>query len=144
MPAPKSIICIETGIIYESIHGAEKLLGKRLNIQAVLSGKRETAGGYHWRYTTEDDFKPRLLKGTTEDTPYTNPSHFVKCVETGEIFHSIREAARKMHVDEINIRSCLRGKQKTSCGFHWEYYFDKDKSQNQTNKNNKNNKNNKQ
>ena len=137
MPAPKSIICIETGIIYSSIHSAEKLLGKRLNIQAVLSGKRPKAGGYHWRYTTEDDFKPRLLDGTTEDTPYAKPSHFVRCVETGEIFHSIREAARRVNTDEINIRSCLHGKQKTSCGFHWEYYFDKDKQQNQTNKNNK-------
>lgn len=137
MPAPKSIICIETGIIYSSIHSAEKLLGKRLNIQAVLSGKREKAGGYHWRYTTEDDFKPVLLDGATEDVSYAKPSHFVRCVETGEIFYSIREAARRMGVNEINIRNCLHGKNKTSCCYHWEYYFDKDKQQNQTNKNNK-------
>lgn len=137
MPAAKSIICIETGIIYESIHGAEKLLGKRLNIQAVLSKKRETAGGYHWRYTTEDDFKSILLCGTTEETTYSKPSKFVKCIETGEIFFSIREAARKTKVDQGNLTNCLNGKHKACGGYHWEYYFEKDKQQNQTNKNNK-------
>lgn len=134
MPAPKSIICIETGIIYSSIHSAEKLLGKRLNIQAVLSGKREKAGGYHWRYTTEDDFKPKSAGNLSKVSP---GGYLIKCVETGEVFRSIREAARRVNTDEINIRSCLHGRQQTSCGFHWEFYFDKDKQQNQTNKNNK-------
>ena len=133
MPAPKSIICIETGIIYESIHSAEKLLGKRLNIQAVLSGKRETAGGYHWRYTTEDDFKPVLLDGTTGETAYSKPSKFVRCVETGEIFHSIRAATKKTKAIRCHLIECLRGERKTCGGYHWEYYFDKDKPQNKAN-----------
>lgn len=45
----KKIICIETGIIYESQSQAETTL-KINNINHVLKGKRQRAGGYHWRY----------------------------------------------------------------------------------------------
>lgn len=45
----------------------------------------------------------------------------VVCVETGEVFSSIRAAAQKYGVDDSAIGRCLRGKAKTSCGFHWEY-----------------------
>ena len=46
----KRILCVETGIIYESQVAAEKTTGiSRKNICAVCSGKRLTAGGYHWK-----------------------------------------------------------------------------------------------
>ena len=47
----KSVVCIETGIIYESIMAAETLTKTDgSSISAVCKGKRKTAGGYHWRY----------------------------------------------------------------------------------------------
>ena len=50
----KKIVCIETGIIFISIHDA----GKKLNIEATnickaLKGKTKTCGGYHWEYYNE-------------------------------------------------------------------------------------------
>ena len=48
----KKVLCIETGIIYDSMHTAEKETGaKYKNISKVCKGEygRKTAGGYHWR-----------------------------------------------------------------------------------------------
>ena len=42
----------------------------------------------------------------------------VICVETGEIFDSAKEVARKKN---IQIFCCLRGEAKTAGGYHWKY-----------------------
>lgn len=48
---PKAILCVESGITYPSSTVAGKALGiDRKNINKVTNGKRETAGGYHWRW----------------------------------------------------------------------------------------------
>ena len=48
-------------------------------------------------------------------------SRAVICVETGEVFSSIRKAAEKYGVDASALGRCLRGKSKTSAGYHWVY-----------------------
>jgi hypothetical protein len=45
-------------------------------------------------------------------------SHKVRCVETGIIYESIREAIRCTKIPGIG--KCLKNKQKTSGGYHWE------------------------
>lgn len=48
----KKVLCVETGIIYDSMHTAEKETGaKYKNISKVCKGEygRKTAGGYHWK-----------------------------------------------------------------------------------------------
>lgn len=44
------------------------------------------------------------------------------CVETGETFSSITEAADKHNVTIGAISRVLRGKSGTCCGLHWSYY----------------------
>lgn len=46
----------------------------------------------------------------------------VICIETGKIFNSVNEASEYINVNPSTLCSCLKGKQKTSGGFHWEYY----------------------
>lgn len=47
----KKILCVETATIYDTIGEAEKQTNiKKPNISKVLSGKRKTAGCFHWRY----------------------------------------------------------------------------------------------
>lgn len=49
--ASKPIICVETGIIYESAMDAYRKTGIKNNtISHVLNGRHKTAGGYHWRF----------------------------------------------------------------------------------------------
>ena len=47
----KPVVCVETGIIYESIMYAAIFTNiDHSSISAVCRGKRKSAGGYHWRY----------------------------------------------------------------------------------------------
>ena len=47
----KPVVCVETGIIYESItHAAKRNKIDSSSLSKVCKGLRETAGGYHWRY----------------------------------------------------------------------------------------------
>lgn len=51
--ASKKVICVETGIIYNSIREAERLTGIcNTNISACCLGRyrHKTAGGYHWKH----------------------------------------------------------------------------------------------
>lgn len=51
-------------------------------------------------------------------------SHFktkVMCIETNEIFNSIREAGEKYNIKETHISRVCRGGRKTTGGYHWKY-----------------------
>ena len=45
----------------------------------------------------------------------------VKCVDTGVVYRSIREAARAVKTSEGNIHSCLSGKTRRAAKLRWEY-----------------------
>ena len=44
-----------------------------------------------------------------------------KCIETNEIFNSIREAEAKYNLNNSHITACCKGSRKTHGGYHWEY-----------------------
>ena len=47
----KKVLCVETGVIYESIKEASRQTGiDNSGISKVCRGVRKTAGGYHWQY----------------------------------------------------------------------------------------------
>ena len=50
----------------------------------------------------------------------------VRCVETGEIFPSIKAAGDWLGKHKYGINLCLLGKQKTCGGYHWERVLDKE------------------
>ena len=45
----------------------------------------------------------------------------IRIVETGEIFESQRECARRLGCSEATVSRCLTGKLSTHLGFHFEY-----------------------
>ena len=47
--------------------------------------------------------------------------HQVRCVETGIIYKSSREASRKLKISQSGISLCCVNKRKTAGGYHWEY-----------------------
>lgn len=55
-----------------------------------------------------------LIKRTHKGTP-------IRIVETGEVFESVRECARRIGCTQQNISNCLAGRQSTSRGYHFEY-----------------------
>lgn len=53
-PNRKKVICVETGIVYDSITDASKQTGlNRTKIVAVCTGNRKTTGGYHFKHYDE-------------------------------------------------------------------------------------------
>jgi len=68
------------------------------------------------------------LKGRSTGRPRPDGSgrkaKRVLCVETGEIFDSIADAARSKGLYEIKtcISNVCKGKAKSCGGYHWEYY----------------------
>ena len=56
--AHKKVVCIETGCVFDSLSEAsEKTFGNLknvTNISNVCKGKREKAGGYHWKFFGEE------------------------------------------------------------------------------------------
>lgn len=51
----KRVVCIETGVIYNSVKEASEKnhINGRGHISACCKGSRITAGGYHWKYYEE-------------------------------------------------------------------------------------------
>ena len=45
----------------------------------------------------------------------------VLCIETGEIFPSVKEASRQLGISNSSISMCCRGKRKSAGGYHWKY-----------------------
>lgn len=48
----------------------------------------------------------------------------VRIVETGEVFESLTECARRIGCTPQNISNCLAGRQSTCRGYHFEYVED--------------------
>lgn len=88
----------------------------RQKLRDANIGKKQSPETKEKRKATMRDKK---LNGYVQD----NKGHRKKviCVETGEIFESVKEAAQKLGVNPSNITHVLKGKQLTSKGFHFEY-----------------------
>ena len=53
-PNAKTVVCIETNTIYDTVTEAERQTGvPRSNIAKQIKGLIGHAGGYHWRYLTD-------------------------------------------------------------------------------------------
>lgn len=120
----KSVLCIETGVIYPTLYEVERQTG--ISAQAVFMcckgtvyskskgfTKRHTAGGYHWKYT-DDPTEIDLTKGKVFHRT-------VKCIETGTVYESLADAMRLTGIKNTCIQSACKGRCKTAGGYHWEY-----------------------
>ena len=61
-----------------------------------------------------------------KDNPMYGKAHpsrkKVYCVELNKIFDCVQSAAKETGVADSNICACLKGRAKTSAGYHWQYY----------------------
>lgn len=115
----KKVVCIETGVVYDSITKAAISIGMAdgSHISDCCKGKRKRCGGYHWEYLDET-LKNKYGKYVSPD----KPTKKVLCVETGIIYSSIKEASKMVGLKSKGcICMCCRGRQKTAGGYHWEY-----------------------
>lgn len=123
------VICLETNKEYANVSVAAKELGlKRSVIHMVCSDKELniTAKRLHFLY------KKNYTKEKAEEILNLKNGWDAKkieiyCVETGEVFESITEAAKFANRNEANIRAVLYGRIETSGKdengnrYHWRY-----------------------
>lgn len=117
----KKVICLETGVVYESLKAAAKDVNcKAENIGACCHHRKITIGGYHWEfYDEKQDYKSLL--DTIINTHSHGLSKKIMCVETGVVYKSVQEVSKLFGGYPIAFSRCARHLQKTAYGFHWEY-----------------------
>jgi hypothetical protein len=65
--------------------------------------------------------KYNMNYGTCVDRIVEKNSMPIRCIETGEVFKSLRDCERKTGLSESNISKVLSGKAKQTCGFTFEF-----------------------
>ena len=80
-------------------------------IGRACRGKQISAGNYYWSLQEDYDLKwtPRNNNNLTK----------VRCIETGVIYNSIKQAIKETGASS-SIKRCLKNKNYTSGGYHWE------------------------
>lgn len=110
----RKVICIETKVIYNSlIEAASANNVLSTNILISCKNTNRTCGGHHWMYLED-------YNAGTKIKPSKSKSRVI-CVETGEIFNSIKEASKGVKKFADDISFCCRGIIKDVNGLHWKY-----------------------
>lgn len=124
-PSLKSVRCVETNNIYQSIAIATKETGI-FHIDAVCKGDRKTAGGYHWEYV--NGAEQRRNKKQSEEAKKKRSEALkgkgikaVRCIETNKVYESAICAQNETGIGRSNISMACNGRLKTAGGYHWEF-----------------------
>ncbi len=110
----RSIRCVETSEIFESISAAAKWIDVNIStIIGAINKSTNTAGGYHWvDVNAEMDINSVMYP--------RDYLHAVKCVETGQVFRSMNAAAKWANVCCCSsIQRVLNQSARTAGGYHW-------------------------
>lgn len=115
------VICLETMKIFPSMKIASSTVGGR--VDSFFKGRIKSAGGYsNWEF-----YDPTKVY-TKKESVYNyaaRPSlkKKVVCLDTQEIFESIKEAAIWAKVSTARISGCCRNIPdcKSAGGYHWKY-----------------------
>lgn len=117
----KGAMCLETKKTYKSITEASKITNVcRASINKCCLNKQKTAGGFHWIFINETNYEDKDIQELINTIGAKNNIR-IKCIEIGIIYNSIKEASQAINIDNSSIGKALKGYQKTSGGYHWEY-----------------------
>lgn len=92
--------------------------GKKLSPEHCAAMSRARKGivfSEEWRRHMSEC---RIGKYRGEENKYHKD---VICIETGELFHGVNEAGRKMGISATHISAACKGKRNVAGGLHWKY-----------------------
>ncbi len=106
------VVCVETGVMYESITEAAETLG--LNTASISHAIRRRSGlhGHHFKYADESRNRPIVTDKRYKQVP-------VMCVETGRVYESLKSAALANGTTAGNISSAISTGGRAR-GFHFQ------------------------
>ena len=110
----KSVICLNTKKVYSSINEAYRDTGAN-HIEDCCTGKLKSAGkdengiALIWRFFEDyNENEEVILK------KQIRPKTKVRCINTGLIYNSGKEASAALGVDNGSLNKCLNGKRKSA------------------------------
>lgn len=107
---------------FESVKEAREKYSSR--VQDCLSGKTTQAGGFQWKYKTDDTYPRKIdayVKNVNQSLCCSRPIKQLKDGVVVATYGSIKEASTKTGFDYSGIKKCLNGTYKQTFGFTWEY-----------------------
>lgn len=108
-------------------HMSESRKGRKLSPEhcaAIARARKGIVMDEEWRRHIGEAHKG---KNMGEENKYHKD---VICIETGELFHGVKEAGRQKGVSATHISAACKGKRNVAGGYHWKYA---DESNNQQN-----------
>lgn len=117
----RAVVCWETGEVFASAREAAEAVGiKSSGGICTAIRKKTTSGGLHWYYQDQPKPDESELKQTQAER-----QRAVVCIETGETYPSIREAARTINQNATNISKALKDGVAVN-GCHWKEKLDQE------------------
>lgn len=112
------VVCVETGEVFRTQTEAGEHFGidpHRVH-ESVNTGVAVNRGKLHFRYEDDDTYEPR---------PSAFNARPIVCVETGQAYNTLQEAALDADVATLTItRSATQGTPLKSNGLHYRYAGD--------------------
>ena len=106
---------------------SETRKGRKLSPEhcaAISKGRKGIIPDEEWRRHMSES---RIGKHTGAENKYHKD---VICIETGELFHGVNEAGRKMGISATHISAACKGKRNVAGGYHWKYADESNTQQN--------------
>jgi hypothetical protein len=94
---------------------SESLTGRTYTEEQRMAMSERISGELHWNFGNHWSEEIKEKNGKGQPTRKQ-----IKCIETGEVYYSIKDAARKTGINHTSINYCVNGKQRTAGGFTWE------------------------
>ena len=111
-----AVICEDTGEQFPTFEAAAKKFGiSATTVSKIARG--ESISSLHFKLVEEPKYNE--IRGENERKNHLPDA--VICIETGEKFDSIRQAAKATGIANTSISGVLKGKLITAGGFHWKY-----------------------
>ena len=103
---------------YETGEFIHPMLGKHFSEES----KEKMRKWHRGKKLTEEHKRNIGIAGRGKNVGAENPmAKAVYCIETGEVFGSIKEAADSVGLCRVAVSRCVRGLAKTSGGLRWAY-----------------------
>lgn len=118
---PKPVIRLDTLEVFDSVTAAAAAISSTQgNISMVCRGAREHAKGIRFSYLS--DYEAGKLSQYLSHTGSSSPqARKVRCIETGEVYATVTEAAKATGALDGKISSVCKGKRKSAGDYKWEY-----------------------
>lgn len=125
----RAVVCLNTGVVYSSCRSAELKTGTHKGSVSRSATCGTMTGGFLWKFADQDltleqaqaayEKKIRAAKDKRIAAVVKTMEKKVRCIETGEVFESVRVAQRIKGLGKDAIRISMVKKRKVH-GYSWE------------------------